>query len=130
MFDNTEAGRLRLSSVARSELPAHCHLQAVCSMSRPLKNLLVAGFLAFIPSHAFAQTSGAAVVDNGLATPTGHEVDFTFGGYTYAEPGDTSISIHGPKFGGEYTGTMSLSPGQHWFLQGDARGLVGKTTYN
>ena len=95
-------------------------------MSRHLKTLLVAALLTFIPFHAFAQTQ----VDTGLATPTGHEVDFALGGYSYVEPGDTSISIHGPKLGGEYTGTMSLNPGQHWFLQGDVRGLVGKTTYD
>jgi hypothetical protein len=57
-------------------------------------------------------------------------VQFGFGGYTYTEPGDTSISIHGPKFGGGYTGTMSLDAGRRWFLQADARGLVGNTTYD
>jgi len=108
---------------------------------RRLKKLLVVGAVAFIPSQAFAQTSGstatqsthspgAAQDDAGLATPAGHEVDFGVGGYQYVEPGDTSISIHGPKFGGGYTGTMSLNPGQHWFLQGDARGLFGGTTYD
>ena len=51
-------------------------------------------------------------------------------GYRYVEPGNTSISIHGPKFGGGYTGTMSLNPGQHWFLQTDARGFVGHTRYD
>ena len=28
-------------------------------------------------------------------TPTGQEVNATVSGYTYVEPGDTSISIHG-----------------------------------
>jgi hypothetical protein len=65
-----------------------------------------------------------------LATPIGQEVNFGLGGYTYAEPGDTSISIHGPKIAGEYTGTMSLSEDQHWFLQADGRGLVGRATYD
>ena len=51
-------------------------------------------------------------------------MNFDVGGYDYAEPGDTSISIHGPKFGGGYTGTVSLNRGQHWFLQTGARGLV------
>jgi hypothetical protein len=60
----------------------------------------------------------------------GHNINFAFGAYRYVEPGDTSISIHGPKFGGGYTGTVSLNPGQHWFLQSDARGLVGHTTYD
>ena len=110
-------------------------------MPRRLKKLLFAGFIACIPSQGFAQTSGsmstpsaqspdAAPIDTSLATPAGHEVNFALGGYTYVEPGDTSISIHGPKFGGEYTGTMPLNPGRHWFLQADARGLVGHTTYD
>ena len=104
-------------------------------MPRRLKRLLVAGSIAFIPYQAFAQTSGststrvaqspvAVTVDASLATPAGHEVNVGVGGYTYVEPGDTSISIHGPKFGGGYTGTVSLNRGQHWFLQTGARGLV------
>jgi len=60
----------------------------------------------------------------------GHEVNFGVGGYTYVEPGDTRISIHGPKFGGGYTGTMPVNPGRHWFLQADAHGLVGNTAYD
>jgi hypothetical protein len=110
-------------------------------MPRRLKKLLVAGFIAFIPPQAFAQTPGststrsaqstsAAPVDTSLVTPAGHEVNFDVGGYKYVEPGDTSISIHGPKFGTGYTGTTSLNPGQHWFLQTDARGLVGNTMYD
>jgi len=108
---------------------------------RRLKKLLVVGSIAFIPSQAFAQTSGstptqairspgAAQVDTSLATPAGHEVNFGVGGYRYVEPGDTSISIAGLKFGGGYTGTMSLNPNRHWFLQADARGLAGNTTYD
>ena len=110
-------------------------------MPRCLKKLLVVCSIAFIPSQAFAQTSGstsiqstrspeAAPVDASLATPVGSEVSFAVSGYNYVEPGDTSISIHGPKFGSGYTGTMSLNPGQHWFLQADARGLFGSTTYD
>jgi len=110
-------------------------------MRRRLKRLLVAGSIAFIPSQAFAQTSEStftgsvqppveAPVRTILATPAGHEVNFSVGGYNYVEPGDTSISIHGPKFGGGYTGTMSLNQTQHWFLQADARGLAGHTMYD
>ena len=53
-------------------------------MLRRLQKLLVAGLIAFIPSAAFAQSSGstrdsaqsaaAAPGDSGLATPTGSEV--------------------------------------------------------
>jgi hypothetical protein len=110
-------------------------------MRRRLKRLLITGSIAFIPSQAFAQTSGStftgsaqppseAPVHASLATPAGHEVSFSVGGYSYVEPGDTSISIHGPKFGGGYTGTMLLNQSQHWFLQADARGLVGHTMYD
>jgi hypothetical protein len=106
-----------------------------------LKKLLVAGFIACVPVQAFAQTAGSTSsqsppspggprVDTTLTTPTGHEVNVDVGHYTYVEPGDTSISIHGPKFGGGYTGTMALDPGRHWFLQADARGLFGNTTYD
>jgi hypothetical protein len=95
-------------------------------VSRRLKKLLLVGSIAFIPSQAFAQAS----VDDSLATPSGHEVNAGVAGYTYVEPGDTSISIHGPKFGGGYTGTMSLDRGRHWFFQANARGLFGSATYD
>ena len=65
-----------------------------------------------------------------MATPLGNEVNFAVSGYDYVEPGDTSISIHGPKFGGGYTGAMSLNQARHWFLQADAQGLLGSTTYD
>ena len=90
-----------------------------------LEKLLVVGAIAFIPVQSFAQTDDAP-----LATPVGHELTVAFGGYRYVEPGDTSISIHGPKFGAGYTGTMSLNRRRHWFLQADARGLFGATTYD
>jgi hypothetical protein len=110
-------------------------------MPRRLEILLIAGVLAFLPSQAFAQTSGsanmsssqssgAAPVETTLATASGTEVSFAAGGYDYAEPGDTSISIHGPKFGGGFTGTMSLNQSRRWFLQADARGMVGHTKYD
>src|SRR5262249_4905947 len=70
-----------------------------CFMPRLAGKLLVVGTLAFIPSHALAQASGPPA-EGSLYTPLGHEVDFGIGGYDYAEPGDTSISIHGLKFAG------------------------------
>jgi hypothetical protein len=108
-------------------------------MSRSwIKALFVA---ALISSRAFAQTPdsassppaqprGAAAVDASLATPTGHEVNVSVGGYTYVEPGALRISIHGPKIGGEYTGTLSLNKSQHWFAQADVRGTVSNLTYD
>jgi len=106
-----------------------------------VKTFLFVVSVALIPSLAFAQTPGSAStqpahspgasrVDPGLATPSGHEVSVGGGGYDYVEPGDTSISIHGPKFGAGYTGTIALNPVQHWFLKADARGLFGSTTYD
>src|SRR5207247_294754 len=87
----------------------------------------VAGVIALIPLEAFAQT---AVVDASLATPAGHDVSVSVGSYTYSEPGATSISIHGIKAGGSYTGTLSLNKRRYWFAQADARGTVGRATYD
>src|SRR4051812_3166917 len=76
--------------------------------------------LALVSSRAYAQTE----------TPTGHEVSVNVGGYKYVEPGATSISIHGPKFGAEYAGTFSLSQSRHWFARANVRGTMGHTTYD
>jgi hypothetical protein len=62
-------------------------------------------------------------------TPTGQDVNAVVSGYTYIEPGDTSISIHAPKFGGEYTATLGLDKQRHWFAQGNVRGSIGTATY-
>jgi hypothetical protein len=106
-----------------------------------MKTLLFAGVVALISSQAFAQTpdsrsgppaqpQGAAAVDPGLATPTGHEVNVSLGSYTYTEPNAPSISIRGAKVGGEYTGTLSLDKRRHWFAQADARGTTGNVSYD
>jgi hypothetical protein len=92
-----------------------------------MKRLLFAGVMALIPSQAFAQT---AAVDTSLATPTGHEVNVIVGSYTYIEPGALRISIHGPKVGGEYTGTLSLNKRRHWLAQADVQGIIGNATYD
>lgn len=96
-------------------------------MPRRVKKVLVAGLISLIPSIAFAQRSNSA--DTGVTTPTGHEAHVGFGAYKYVEPGDTNIAIHGPKFAAGYTGTAPLNT-SHWFLQADARTLLGKTTYD
>ncbi len=69
-------------------------------------------------------------VETSLATPTGNELSFDVASYTYTEPGDTSISIHGPKVAGEYTGTLSLGDRGHWFARANVRGVTGNTTYD
>jgi hypothetical protein len=76
-----------------------------------------------------AGAGGPAAADDRLATPTGHDVNVSVGSYTYVEPGSLSISIHGAKFGGEYTGTVSLNKRRHWFAQANVRGSVGNVTY-
>jgi hypothetical protein len=83
--------------------------------------VLFAAALALLPSGVFAQA---------LATPTGHEVSVTVSGYNYVEPGPLKISIHGPKFGGEYLGTLPLDRNRHWFAQADVRGTIGRAAYD
>jgi hypothetical protein len=106
-----------------------------------MKTVFLSGLLALISFQCFAQTRDsapplatqprdAAPVDGSLATPTGHDVNVSVGGYTYIEPGALRISIHGPKIGGEYTGTLSFNKRQHWFAEGDVRGTVGNLTYD
>jgi len=57
--------------------------------------------LTLLPSAVLAQT------------PTGQDVNATVSAYTYIEPSATSISIHGPKVGGEYTATLPLDQRRH-----------------
>ena len=85
-----------------------------------MKTLLIVSLIALIPSQVLAQTSGSADA-SGLATPAGQEVNVAVGGYNYEEPRDVDISIHGPKVGGGYSGTMSISEARRWFLQAQAR---------
>jgi len=106
-----------------------------------LKTFSLAVVIALMASDAFAQRSasasapaaqprGAVSADTSLATAPGNEVNVSVGGYTYKEPGDLSISIHGPKIGGEYTATLSLGKSQRWFTQIDGRGTFGNVTYD
>lgn len=106
-----------------------------------MKALILAGVLALLPSPALAQTPNAssppapqparAVEDDGrLATRTGHDLSVSIGHYTYKEPGPQSISIHGARIGGEYTGTLSLSRRKRWFVQAAVRGSGGAATYD
>ncbi len=95
-------------------------------ISEPLnlvKILFLASTAALVSPLALAQT------DASLATPTGHEVNASVGGYTYSEPGAQSISIHGVKIGAEYTVTLPLSTRHRWFARADVRGTFGNVTY-
>ena len=87
--------------------------------------VLCAGLLAVLSGRAFAQTSAPV-----LATRAGHEINVSLQHYDYTEPMDLNISIHGPKVGAEYTGTMLLSEQRHWFGQFNLRGTVGNAAYD
>lgn len=106
-----------------------------------MKTFILAGVMAMMSSNALAQTppsapppppQAATIAEGeaGLTTRTGHDLSVSVGHYTYTEPGDQSISIHGLKIGGEYTGTRSLGRGKRWFVQADVRGTGGAATYD
>ena len=105
-----------------------------------MKTLLLSGAMALVSSLAFAQapvsTSTSSARPNvpaagaSLATPMGHEVNVSVGSYDYVEPGDLRISIHGPTFGGEYVGRLSVNQHRRLFVEADARGMTGQVTYD
>jgi len=103
-----------------------------------MKTFFVTGVMTLIASQAFAQTSDStpsstrstATVEANLSTPTGHELSAGLASYIYREPGAQAISIHGAKFVADYTGTLSLNRGQHWFAQANLRGTLGHVGYN
>ena len=83
----------------------------------------------FMPATA-PQPRGGGASGADLATPIGHELSGSLGGYTYSEPHPPGISIHGAKFGAEYTGTLPINRRARWFAQASVRGLVGHVTYD
>jgi hypothetical protein len=83
-----------------------------------------------VPAHSTIPREADLSTEVDLSTPTGHEVSAGIASYNYSEPGDQAISIHGPKFVADYTGTLSLSKERHWFAQGNARGTFGSTAYD
>lgn len=109
-----------------------------------MKRLFLAGVVVLIRSQAFAeapdststtstppaQSRDAVEPEASLATPTGHEVNLSVGGYNYVEPGDLRVSMHGAKVAGEYTGTLVLSERRRWFVQANVRGTFGNVTYD
>ena len=94
-------------------------------MRRRTNALILTSIMTLVSSKVFAQTPAGS-----LATPTGHEVNVSLAGYDYVEPQDLRISIHGIKFGGEYTGTVSLGDRHHWFVQANVRATAGNVTYD
>jgi hypothetical protein len=106
-----------------------------------MKTFVCAAATAFVSVQAFAQTPASGLTPTaqaqdareaaaGLTTPIGHHLNVSLGGYEYGEPGETSISIHGFKIGGEYTGTLPINRNRHWFAQADLRATSGHTTYD
>jgi hypothetical protein len=90
---------------------------------------VLAGGAAIAALLCGSTTLSAQTIANPLAT-AGQEVNAGVGHYNYAEPGDLPISIHGIKFSGEYTGTLSLDKRRHWFAQANVRGAIGSVTYD
>jgi len=88
-----------------------------------MRTLVFVIVIALIPSATYAQTPG-------LGTPAGHEVTISVSGYKYTEPEGLSISIHGGKIGGEYTGTLSVDKRRRLFAQANFRANGGHTTYD
>jgi len=106
-----------------------------------MTTLLFASVMALTSSQAFAQTPASAspslahsqdipAMDIRLVTPAGHELSVSVAGYNYVEPDGLRISIHGPKVGAGYTGTLSLSRVRHWFAQASALARGGAATYD
>ena len=96
-----------------------------------MRRLLCAVVAALIPIPGFAQATNTTTAgDSARTTPGGHEVNVGFSSYNYVEPGDLKISIHGPKFTGEYTGTILFNPQQHWFAKANVRASMGSASYD
>jgi hypothetical protein len=103
-----------------------------------MKIFFVTSVMTLMAFQAFAQTPDSiagsaqlpATVEADLGTPTGHEVSAGVASYTSREPGAQPISIHGPKFVADYTGTLSLDKGRRWFAQANLRGSLGNVAYN
>jgi hypothetical protein len=94
-----------------------------------MKKFIFAAAITVAAVSASAQTARVQP-DAAPTTAPFHELTFTLGGYNYVEPGDTKISIHGVKFGGEYTGAFSLDQRHHWFAKANVRATTGSTDYD
>jgi hypothetical protein len=92
------------------------------------RSICLAGLLALASSAAFAQTP--ATTSSRLATPKGHNFNLSVQHYDYTEPPPVDISIHGPKFGAEYTGTFTLNERRRWFAHINVRGTGATADYD
>jgi hypothetical protein len=94
-----------------------------------MKTLVFFTTLTLLPLSVWAQTPGPQP-DTVATTAPSQELSFDVSGYNYVEPGDRSISIHGMKLGGEYSGAFQLNARQHWFARTNAAGQTGRTNYD
>jgi len=94
-----------------------------------MKTLILFTALTLLPYSVWAQTPGPQP-DTAMTTAPSQEVSFDVSGYNYVEPGDRSISIHGVKLGGEYSGAFQLSAQHHWFARTNVAGKTGRTNYD
>jgi hypothetical protein len=94
-----------------------------------MKTLVFFTAVTLLPFSVWAQTPGAQP-DTPATTAPSQELSFDVSGYNYVEPGDRSISIHGVKIGGEYSGAFQLNARQHWFARTNVRGKTGMTNYD
>jgi len=94
-----------------------------------MKTFIFAAAITIAAASASAQTA-TAKADEPPTTAPSQELTFDLSGYNYVEPGDTAISIHGLKFGGEYTGAFSLNSRHHWFARANVRAATGSTDYD
>lgn len=95
------------------------------------RSLALAGAMAVMSASAFAQTpTQTSEVRSSLAIRFGHELNVSVQHYDYTEPAPVDISIHGPKFGAEYTGTFSLNQRRTWFAQLNVRGTGALADYD
>lgn len=93
------------------------------------RSLALASLMVFTSSIASAQTP-TTTPTRVLTTRMGHELNVSVQHYDYTEPPPADISIHGPKFGGEYTGTFALNRRRHWFAQLNVRGTGAVARYD
>lgn len=94
------------------------------------RSLVLAGLMVLTSaSLALAQAQTGTSADP-LATRIGNELNVSVQHYGYTEPMDIDVTMHGPKFGGEYTGTFALSQRRRWFAQFNVRATGATVRYD
>ena len=95
------------------------------------RSLVLAGLMTLTATSVLAQTTThTSIIRSPLLTRPGHELNLSLQHYDYTEPDPVDISIHGPKFGAEYTGTFELSQRRGWFARLNVRGTGATADYD